>query len=201
MDAFKKYDEETYYWLGVLFADGSGTVWNRILLKSKDLEFVEGTYVGKPVKEGRGARTVVCRVDFSDKVMRERLIALGWTKENKTTRKLPESLFHNLEGARHFMRGYFDGDGSIHKDHRKPNGWRLEMSTHSSYTNSMKKLMKAMCPSANIRRYNRKTSERLMIYNFEGVREVLRWLYADASVCPHPKIKADSVKSLIEEIL
>lgn len=203
MKAFQKLDENTFYWLGVLFADGSGTMWNRIILKSKDYDFTKAfaDYVGQEIIEGMGARSTVYRVDFSDKELRSRLIELGWTREKKYERSLPKSIFYNLEGARHFMRGYFDGDGSIHKDHRKLNGWRLEMSTHKTYTNEMKNLLSSMCPKANIRRYDRKTSNRLMIYNFEGVQEVLRWLYADASVCPHPKSKADSVKSLMEVIL
>ena len=203
MKAFQKMNEETYYWLGVLFADGSGTQWNRIILKSKYYEFTKAfaDYVGQEVIEGRGARSTVYRVDFSDKELRQILIEMGWTKERKQDRLIPTHILYNLEGARHFMRGYFDGDGSIGKDPRKPNGWRLEMSTHKPYTSVMNSIISLMCPTANIRAYARGTSERLMIYNFEGVKEVLQWLYKDASVCPHPKIKADSVKSLIDEIL
>lgn len=202
MLAFQKYNEETYYWLGVLFADGNGTQWNRIVLKSKDYGFAKAfaTYVGKDVIEGKGARSTVYRVDFSNKEIRNRLIELGWTKETKTSRFIPSYIFHH-PNAKDFVRGYFDGDGSIHKDHRKPNGWRLEIATHPTTSFELAKLINLHCPKANIRTYKRSTSERLMIYNFEGVKEVLQWLYKDASVCPHPKIKANSVKSLIEEIL
>lgn len=202
MLAFQKLNEETYYWLGVLFADGNGTQWNRIILKSKDYTFIKAfaDYVGHDVIEGMGARSTVYRVDFSDSEMRNRLIELGWTKEKKAHRRIA---YHPIaeDMWRHFIRGYFDGDGSIHKDHRKPNGWRLEIATHKGFTEDLKQVMKAYCPKANIRVYDRKTSQRLMIYNFEGVTEVLRWLYKSATVCPHPKIKADSVKSLIEGIL
>lgn len=203
MKAFQKLNEETYYWLGVLFADGSGTAWNRIILKSKDYEFTKSfaDYVEQEVAEGMGARSTVYRVQFSDKELRERLIDLGWTRGKKDERELPRHLFSTYEGTKHFMRGYFDGDGSIHKDHRKPNGWRLEISTHNPYTREMKRLIEESCPSANVRDYNRKSSDRLMIYNFEGVKEVLQWLYKDASICPHPKIKAEGVKSLIGVIL
>ncbi len=203
MKAFQKLNEETFYWLGVLFADGNGSQWNRIVLKSKDREFIQrfADYVGQDVVVGYGARSIVYRVDFSDKELRSRLSELGWTKQLKKDRILPKILYTDHNNVKHFMRGYFDGDGSIHKDHRKPNGWRLEISTHEPYTKGMYKLIKDACMNANIRVYDRKTSQRLMVYNFEGVQEVLRWLYADASVCPHPKIKADSVKSLIEGIL
>lgn len=204
MKAFQELNEETYYWLGVLFADGNGTAWNRIILKSKDYDFAKAfaEYVGQEVVEGMGARSVVYRVDFSDKELRSRLIELGFTKERKTERKLPwEILNMGIGLERHFARGYFDGDGSIHKDHRKPNGWRLEVSTHGSFTDDLRILWSAYCPTANVRKYDRVTSQRLMVYNFEGVQEVLRWLYQGATVCPHPKIKADSVKSLIGEIL
>lgn len=203
MSAFTKLDEQTCYWLGVLFADGSGTRYNRIIFKSKDYSFIKAfaDYVGQEVIEGKGARSTVYRVDFSDRELRQRLIELGFTKERKSERKLPKLILENPEIARHFMRGYFDGDGSIHKDHRKLNGWRLEISTHRPYSSDMRSLINASCPNANVRLYPNRKSERLMIYNFEGVKEVLRWLYKDASVCPHPKVKADSVKSLIEEIL
>lgn len=198
--AFTVQNEETYYWLGVLFADGNGSEWNRIILKSQHRCFAEsfGRYVGQEVKEGVGARSAVYRVDFSDKEMRQRLIALGYTKERKTERsipKLPQSMI------RHFLRGYFDGDGCIHKDHRKPNCWRLELSTHKVNSESIASLMRQGSPNANICHYAKETSERLMVYNADGVRELLQFMYKGAEVLPHPKVKQPSVQSLTEGIL
>ena len=146
--------------------------------------------------ETRGARSVVFSVDFSDKQLRQCLEELGYLRCTKTTRPIPTIPKAMI---RHFLRGYFDGDGSIHKDHRKVNCWRIEIATHAATTEAVKYLLNMACPLANIRVYKRNTSERLMIYNAEGVKQILEFLYKEASVTPHSK--ADRVKSLIGAIL
>jgi len=203
MAAFMECNEEAYYWLGVLFADGAGNYPDyRLCLKSKHANFIQAfaDYVSKPVKTGMGmgARSVVYRVDFYSKEIRLRLIELGYTVSRKADRALPEI---PPSMVRHFLRGYFDGDGSIHKDRRKPNCWRLEWCVHKSASEAIKHLLEVHCPSANVRLYDKKSVDCLMIYNSEGVQEVLRFLYENASVCPHPKVKAPGVQSLVEGIL
>lgn len=193
MTAFVSKNEEAFYWLGVLFADGSGSNWNRISLKSKDPVFLQkfADYVGKDMKETKGERSVVYVVEFSDKTLRDRLLGLGFTRTVKADRpipKLPNSM------VQHFLRGYFDGDGSIHKDHRKKNCWRLEIATHVPTSEAIKNLLKKSCPAANIGISRRSTSERLLVYNASGVAEILKFLYKDAKVSPHQKaVKAQSL--------
>lgn len=204
MTAFKNLNEETFYWFGLLFADGSANgqkdYVNRVSFKSKDYALAKAyaDYVGRKPREVKGERSVVYEVVFQDKEIRERLYNLGLEWALKKDRQLPP-LPNGME--RHFLRGYFDGDGSIHKDHRKPNCWRLEVSTHPAYTEDMKELLEYFCTTANIRAYSRTTSDRLMVYNVAGVKEILKFLYKDVTVAPHPKVKAESVKSLIEGIL
>lgn len=116
---FNKIDtEEKAYWLGFIWADGHVSVkapWFLVVqIKDRDhleklcesLEY-EGTI---KVVHGSGYNpdAVHYRVAFCRKTLCEDLNNLG---RNSCKEKFP--LIHN-DLKRHFLRGYFDGDGCIH---------------------------------------------------------------------------------------
>lgn len=109
--------EEKAYWLGFLFADGcvhdtkkgSGQV--SLHLARKDAEHLEHFHkaIGsqnKVHKYQTAARSVHC----SD-VMCGDLKSHGCTPRKSLTLEFPVSIPSDLK--RHFLRGYFDGDGSV----------------------------------------------------------------------------------------
>lgn len=129
--------EHKAYWLGFLYADGyvgdSNYNYIAIQLKAEDEYILEAfkkdiNYTGKiediVYTSGYKIGAKGCRINFSSPKMASDLRNLGLfpgkSKEMKCFPNIPEEL------KRHFMRGYFDGDGSIHstsyENHNKRTG-------------------------------------------------------------------------------
>lgn len=109
------------YWLGFLYADGfvGDEHYNNIVLTSKDKEVVESfaksiDFTGNIRQvngSGYDSSAIHYTINFSSTKMANDLRSLGLYPGKSTTMKgipvLKEELY------RHFIRGYFDGDGSI----------------------------------------------------------------------------------------
>ena len=124
-DYFEQIDtEEKAYWLGFLYADGyvGDEKHNNIVigLCSKDIDHLEAfkeaiSFTGdiriKTDSGGYDTKYDGIVLNFSDKKMAADLRALGLYPGKSTTMeqipRIPEELI------KHFIRGYFDGDGSI----------------------------------------------------------------------------------------
>jgi DNA invertase Pin-like site-specific DNA recombinase len=119
--------EEKAYFLGFMYADGyNGEFHNQIKLKlhRKDKAILESflkalTYgeTLPPLSEDFSGNSDTLSVQLTSKQLCDDLAALGCiqAKAHKTT--FPT--FLNSELMRHFVRGYFDGDGSIYSRIRK----------------------------------------------------------------------------------
>lgn len=108
--------EDKAYFLGFLFADGhvsssSTSFRTTIKLNRKDRPILElfsnFLYRKNLVKD---APQDCCYLEFSSKQIRSKLIFYGCTPKKSLTLKFPDVL--PKEMIHHFMRGYFDGDGS-----------------------------------------------------------------------------------------
>lgn len=105
--------EEKAYWLGFLFADGSVSKKDNIIelsLKSSDINHLIKfkAFIGAENKISQDK--IRCRYLFSSKQMKIDLIKLGCTPNKSLTLKFPKI---KKDLLRHFIRGYFDGDGCI----------------------------------------------------------------------------------------
>ena len=109
--------EEKAYWLGFLYADGCVASGNRndveLSLQLSDIEHIQKFkqfigFEGKLMTDD-----FRCRVSFKNKQIHTDLINLGCTPRKSLTLKFPnrEQVSENL--IRHFIRGYFDGDGCL----------------------------------------------------------------------------------------
>ena len=142
-DFFERIDsEEKAYWLGFLYADASVTHNSlKLTLQPRDIGHLE-----KLKKSLESNHTIFFdreypRFAISNKKMYQDLVKNGCC-ERKTflitfpTREiLPESL------VRHFVRGYFDGDGSINYSRvLKYNYilWRVEICSNYTFLNDFK---------------------------------------------------------------
>lgn len=126
---FKVIDsEEKAYWLGFLYADGcifrQGEYYTVIL----DLSYIDESHLykfKKSISTSYGPKNYInksnvshCRMECCSKQMFYDLIDLGCVEKKTlvldfpTNKQVPDYLIH------HFMRGYFDGDGTInsHKE-------------------------------------------------------------------------------------
>lgn len=108
--------EEKAYWLGFLYADGSvGSKDNRIELglAEKDLKQIEKfrDFIGVMNKISYRPQTKSYRYSFKSIPCKVDLIKQGCVPKKSLILKFPteEQVPKNL--IRHFIRGYFDGDG------------------------------------------------------------------------------------------
>ena len=110
-------NEEKAYWLGFLYADGSISKGNRndieLSLCLNDIHHLEKfkTFIGF------GGKLIIddfrCRISFKNKNMKKDLMNKGCVPQKSLTIKFPSYDIVPKELIRHFIRGYFDGDGSI----------------------------------------------------------------------------------------
>ena len=123
--------EDKAYWLGFMYADGyiqnkreDGNRKFGLSLSQKDIEhlnkfnkYLESNYLIKEYKVGKSGYvegTPYCRLLITSKKMTDDLINKGCVEHKTNIIKFPTSQQVPKELIRHFIRGYFDGDGSIY---------------------------------------------------------------------------------------
>lgn len=123
---FDKIDTESKaYILGFIYADGfvGNEKFNNIVIAINDLEIVEFVskelnFTGKIRRTKKGGfQNSKCgySLNFSSKIMADRLRNIGlYPNKSLTLNNMPNI---KKELVRHFIRGYFDGDGSIILSH------------------------------------------------------------------------------------
>lgn len=116
--------EEKAYWLGFIYADGyvGNDSYNNVVisLKEEDLPHLKKfkkaiSYTGGIRNAGKGGfpgSTDRYTINFSNKRMAESLRNLGLYPGKSTTMESFPRIREDL--VRHFLRGYFDGDGSVY---------------------------------------------------------------------------------------
>ena len=184
-DYFKVIDsEQKAYWLGFIAADGCvGTHMNtvRIDLKSTDkthLEKLRSSIHGDQpiVSSHRGAS---CYLDMNSKDMVQDLIRYGITPNKSLTLDInfdliPFDLLH------HFIRGYFDGDGSINYYTRAPywyDEWEL------SFISTAKVLLKFQeLFNKPHKLFACGNNFRFCYKSKQDIKEVLEYMYQDATI-------------------
>lgn len=127
---FKRIDtEEKAYWLGFLFADGynneqTGNI--ELTLQSLDVGHIE--LFKKTIKSEHtiaektiSGKYTCSRISFCSRIMSNDLASHGCVKAKSLILEFPSSIPNEL--THHFVRGYFDGDGSVSvsKDNKRHN--------------------------------------------------------------------------------
>lgn len=129
---FKNIDQENKaYWLGFLYADGCilemklydgtkipQTIQISISIKDidilhkfmKDIELDKKIYIGTAYN--KKSETQYCRLQIGSGLMCADLNKYGCYPRKTHSLKFPNNIPDNL--IRHFIRGYFDGDGSVY---------------------------------------------------------------------------------------
>jgi hypothetical protein len=115
LTAFEKINEDSAYFLGLLYADGNLSDKGRITLNQsiKDIDIVEKfkTFLGtnKPIRVVEVTNSV--SFSFQNKMITKQLINLGLEPRKSLTLKFP--MFIKKIYLKDFIRGYFDGDGCV----------------------------------------------------------------------------------------
>lgn len=115
--------EEKAYWLGFLFADGYINSNNNAIelsLALKDKDHLEKFKLFLQWSGNVKVDHFRCRLSITNKHLKQILVSYGCTPRKSLTLQFPEIfIFKTNDLVRHFIRGYFDGDGCIYVHHRR----------------------------------------------------------------------------------
>lgn len=146
--------EEKAYWLGFLFADGYVRMKNsrsgelKLKLSSKDKHHIElfnkclsSNYkikdsISKVEKNNKVSISNVASLSIYNTNMVGDLIKLGCTNNKTFSIRFPK-IDKSLN--RHFIRGYFDGDGNIYKNINRPNSFSITIASNLKFIEDIKK--------------------------------------------------------------
>lgn len=191
------YDEKTSYFFGLLYADGCN-IENRhdivISLNEEDRHILElfSSFV-QPTK-------ILTIKKYSDKKhnwknqvsmrivsdhMSKTLNDYGLVPRKTTIKKFPDIIKNNDENiVRHFIRGYFDGNGSIYTGSNNRSFVFAIYSTYDMCDNIGKLFKKYLNIDYKITGYKREhtTSKCLRICKRMDVFNICNWLYKDSTL-------------------
>lgn len=112
--------EEKAYWLGFLYADGNVHYHNKswrieLTLQQQDFEHLKkySSFIGYYGEPKYRENTKAYRICTGSRRMAEQLIEKGCVPKKSLILKFPSYDIVPKELMRHFIRGYFDGDGCI----------------------------------------------------------------------------------------
>lgn len=181
--------EEKAYMLGFLFADGyvSEDGFNTtITLSHKDKYILEKfsslIFENKPVYDRASKQhpgKIYSRLDICGKRINSKLCELGCVPAKSLILKFPESLLCTLHN--HFIRGYFDGDGSIIVSKRKYNNYTV---TITSTLIMCEKIRDIIYNDTGIygKIYKHKNIYRYTVRGARQVEKISNFLYKDSTI-------------------
>lgn len=191
-------DERKAYWLGFLMADGFVSVCRHragifyalgLKLAASDIEHLE-----RFKKDLKTTADIVvfttnyhpvgkkqARIQVYSKQLIEDLITHGCTPRKSLTLRFPTTVPEDM--VQHFMRGYFDGDGSISFD-KSTNSWYFGVEGTREFLSTYQDFLIKNCdvsPTKLVRGHGRQ----LFSLRYAGnrqVKSILDWLYSEATV-------------------
>lgn len=184
---FEKIDtEEKAYWLGFLYADGSvGSTDNRIELGLAEIDknHIEKfkNFIGLDNKISYREKSKSYRYAFKDKIFKEILIKQGCVPKKSLILKFPteEQVPNNL--IRHFIRGYFDGDGCF--CHTKECFEASFIGTEDFIKTCLTKLPNNLNISLSIKDVHRRDgAKKYGFYSYNDVLNFLSFMYDDCHI-------------------
>lgn len=189
--------EEKAYFLGLLYADGCNSITPQryrynisIALQEEDKEILEKfkdrvTPESKirQINPKRVGRKILYQLDINNKYMSEKLCSLGLVPRKSLILKFPQWLV-NYELQRHFIRGYYDGDGSIFQCTKGKNAQvKFNLVSTFDFCSSVKHIIEKAC---HVKIRLDVTGNGITTYlSCAGNKQVMRimqWLYADSSM-------------------
>ena len=197
---FNKIDtEEKAYWLGFIYADGNISDYTNpknhkycleITLKSDDKSHLElfKKHIGYEgeVTTRKVGKYEACRISFSSKELILDLVKLGCTPRKSLTLKYPLGFIpKHLE--RHFIRGYFDGDGSVNtynvKECVRPK-INLSILGTEHFLNNMQEVFLRELEVTQGNLYSNETRGEVLEYKkaWKQAMEILHYIYDDSNI-------------------
>ena len=179
--------EHKAYWLGFIAADGCITKTNYFAISLKDEDLLlnlksDLDYTGKIYKtKHQLGDDIYSRINFSSKKMCDDLRKLG-IHENKslTYNELP-NISEDL--MPHFIRGYFDGDGSIYKDKRRKTDFKFNIIATYDFCISLNLFLKNKIDyDGKIHEHAKTGMYFYNVYDNKAVEKLYYYLYNNATI-------------------
>jgi len=204
------------YFLGYLMADGYNSEARGVIEIScaeKDEAFLEilNQTIGssKPLRFVRNKKATSYRISFCSRNISDKLVKLGCVQAKTFKLKFPSYL--NDEMHRHFIRGYFDGDGCVSYTFAKRDNFFgnsfLSVATITSTETFCLYIKEYIKEKLNInstmlcRHPKHKNNNRtLQISGNRQVIKFLEWIYLDADLfLKRKREKIDIIQFIIKE--
>lgn len=193
--------EEKAYWAGFIAADGNirkDFLKMRIELNIQDYshleKFRESIEGNNPIRESIRPNNHSCYIDVNCKEFCLALNKLGITPKKSLTLKINFDLIPK-ELRRHFIRGYFDGDGSINNYQRENKNyleWEISFISSEKF---LTQILEEIDKKRNF--YSCGNNFRMCFKAKEDIKDILNYLYKDATIYMDRKIeKAKEFKAL-----
>lgn len=184
--------EEKAYWLGFFFADGYIDNKNGfdLVLCEEDYEHVKKFKEALKSKHKIGLKNVkldnkifkACRLNIKDKNIHNKLIEYGCVNNKSLVVEFPNiNIFTKKRLIKDFIRGYFDGNGSIGIDKK---GYYKVQITSGSY--AFLETLSLLLDDLNIKSYIYHTEKRKNVYDLKFQKEnrdkFLKYIYRKSTI-------------------
>lgn len=186
--------ESKAYWLGFLYADGIiCDKYIGIKLAIKDyshlIKFSSSLNATQKIKQiinnsGFGKGNVSCSITISNKILVNDLINLGCIKNKSKILKFPNENILPENLIRHFIRGYFDGDGSVYYTINKKFNYICPSISFTGTENMLINIKRYLIPKSksNIYKYKNKDIYDLKIGGKNFINEIYEYFYNNATI-------------------
>lgn len=181
--------QEKAYFLGFLYADGGNVGYSVLLsLKASDeeilLKMAKLLQTDKPLttikkRIGEVNDYVYKRLDISNQRLVQQLNNKG-VVQNKTFKiRFPEWLPN--EFVRHFIRGFFDGDGGLDIN-KKTNKANFTLTSNEFFLLAIQDIFKILNIGSTLRKVKNKNAYKLATCGNKQILRLLQWLYDESSI-------------------
>lgn len=187
--------EDKAYFLGLLYADGCVHIKrNRIVLGLQEIDVHILDTMNSFMNSNRPIKTReisnqnpnwknICVLTVASKIMANDLINLGCVPRKSLILEFPTEQQVPSHLIKHWLRGYFDGDGSIGFDHKRR--W-LRFSIVST-RNVCVGIQRLLTDALQINSYMRNKNNNIVttdirISGNKQIVKLMEWLYADATI-------------------
>lgn len=196
--------EEKAYWLGFMYADGYITTNNYVIglrLAIKDMEHVEkftnflkfGGGMNISISHQFGSKETIakdghliqmCSTVITNRHLWQELNNKGCVPNKSLILKFPdESIFSDRSLIRHFIRGYFDGDGTLGKyQHSKSNPTKEASLMFVGTLGFLTDLQKYIGQGFLMQKKNCGPLTYRLSYSTKKAEKVAEYMYKDSSI-------------------
>lgn len=183
--------EEKAYWLGFFYADAyNNEKLGRIVieLQGRDKEHLYkcAQFFGQPrepfIQYKNKGKFISYRLELNSKHLTKILAEKGCRQAKSFNIVFPNWLDLNL--TKHFIRGYFDGDGGLHIS-KSENQMNIQITSTKEMIKSLQKILKETTQCNTYISHPERYTDNTWRLDSGGSRQVKRfldWIYEDATI-------------------